>query len=100
MLGKGSSNLVNTQVKAFFWHLCGNDERTARVHPVEHSVLKRETLRIGVFRNATNAKGLNNHGVVTVLKGGENLRAHARHKFENKDTLVEGVIKNRLLNTC
>ena len=92
MIGVGTADLINTQVKALFGDLRGHNDGAARIDPAENSLLER-LARLTKLGNTSNAKGLQNHGVVAIGKGVEDARVYAGRKLEYKYARVDAVVE-------
>ena len=92
MIGVGATDLVNAQVQAFLGHLRGHNDDTARIDPAENRLLERLT-RLSKLRDASNAKGLQNHGVVAIGQSVQNARVHAGRELKYKHARVDVVVE-------
>ena len=96
MLGVGAANFVDAQIESLFRHLCGDNGGASRVDPVKNCLLKGETILVFVLRDAADAKGLDNNGVVARLQRFEDAWVYTRSELEGEDSLVKGIEKTGL----
>ena len=97
MIGVGTADLINTQVKALFGDLRGHNDSATRIDPAENCLLER-LARLTKLGDTANAKGLQNHSVVAIGKSVQDTRVHAGCQLKDKYARVDAVVEtNRVL---
>ena len=92
MIGVGTADLINTQVKALFGDLRGHNDGAARIDPAENRLLER-LARLAKLGDTANAKGLKDYSVVAIGKGVQNAWVHAGRELKDKHARVDAVVE-------
>ena len=92
MIGVSAADLVDAQVQTLFGYLRGHNNGAARIDPAENCLLERLT-RLAKLRDAANAKGLQNHGVVAVGQSVQNARVYAGRELKYEHARIDAVVE-------